>query len=163
MTVTGRSARVVIQEGTAPRSITRRVTTRHLGITHRHRVTTAPALVMADVPGTADAPVTAAGTGMAAEAVTMAVVQVIAHYPRLRVQGPVVEAGMATPEAARALADRVAVATSIATAVLAEAGMTVKVVAAGRSSHELQASSTVEVAVLFYCSLILTVCRCCLQ
>jgi hypothetical protein len=80
---------------------------------------------------------------VAAEA-TMAVVQVIAHHPRLPVQDPVVEAGMATPEAARALADRVAVATSIATAVLAEAGMTAKVVAVGKSSHKPQASSTVE-------------------
>lgn len=65
----------------------------------------------------------------------MAVVQVIAHHPRLPVQDPVVEAGMAIPAAAQALVDRVAVATSIATAALAGAGTTVKVVAAGRSSH----------------------------
>lgn len=93
---------------------------------------------MAGVPVTADAPVMAAGTGMVAAEATMAVVQVIAHHPHLQVQDLAGEAGMATPAAAPApaLADRAAVATSIATAGLVGVDTTARAVAAGRSSHE---------------------------
>lgn len=91
---------------------------------------------MAGVPVTADAPVMAAGTGMVAAEATMAVVQVIAHHPHLPAQDLAGEAGMATPAAAPALADRAAVATSIATAGLVGVDTTARAVAAGRSSHE---------------------------